>query len=88
MPLRDIDSDDVFGHDLLLLAMRAQSPSNRSSEWSAAEELAEERAQSPRMTRSAATSGPVGGGQTSDSTPSATYKDEAVVRLEACAARR
>jgi hypothetical protein len=63
IPLRDIDSHDVFGHDLLLLAMRAQSPSNRSSEQIAAEELAEERARSPRMTRSTAASGPVGRGQ-------------------------
>ena len=63
IPLRDIDSHDVFGHDLLLLAMRAQSPSNRSSKQIAAEELAEERARSPRMTRPTAASGPVGRGQ-------------------------
>jgi hypothetical protein len=50
----DIDADD---HDQLLLAIRALGPCNRSSEQIAAEELAEARAERPRMTRSAAAAG-------------------------------
>ena len=55
MRLRDVDTDDasLLVHDRqLLLAVRAQSPCNRSSLCHATVERAEERARSPRVTRS------------------------------------
>ncbi|EJT04275.1 hypothetical protein RCCGE510_14637 [Rhizobium sp. CCGE 510] len=58
-------------HGVLLLATRAQSPTNRSSEDMATEMLAEVRVQNPRMTRI-----PVA---QPHYTATATYKDEALL---------
>jgi len=78
MGLRNIDTDhESFGgmHGVLLLATRAQGPTNRSSEDMATEMLAEARVQNPRMTRIPAAQ--------PHYTATATYKDEALVEAGA-----
>jgi len=74
MGLRNIDTDhESFGgmHGVLLLATRAQGPTNRSREDMATEMLAEARVQNPRMTRIPAAQ--------PHYTATATYKDDETV---------
>ncbi|MBB5662986.1 hypothetical protein GGE68_001158 [Rhizobium leguminosarum] len=77
MGLRDIDTDHESSggmHGVLLLATRAQGPTNRSSEDMATEMLAEARVQNPRMTRIPAAQ--------PHYTATATYKDEGGERTQ------